>query len=213
VGDPVTRAERKTARRDLAAWFRDHALTPNGEAWRAATDDGVRDVETLRRLNAADGLTAKRLPDGSVLPAGLHPGDRLTDDDAVVLAPPVTDPETGTVWVTVTTTDPTGVTRQDDRQLPAGTPVDVTRAPRTAPAWVQAAAAEYRDARDAWEGLRESTTVLAPSTVPGCAGADVTMAQLETADYATHVPRPRFADYLRDHAARLREPDTEPARP
>jgi hypothetical protein len=32
------------------------------------------------------------------------------------------------------------------------------------------------------------------------------MSQLGPDEYARHVPRPRYADYVRDHAARNRQP-------
>lgn len=203
----TTRAERKQARRELADWFRANALTPNGEAWRVATETGERDPDTLRRLNAAEDRLPKRLPDGSVLPAGLHTGDTLGDGSRVV-CPPVTDPETGEVWVT---TDQAGV--HQDTAYPAGVPLPgVTRAPRTAPAWVAEASAEYRSARDAWEAMRESGAIV-PTSVPGTAGGQCAMYQLSPAEYAEHVPAPRYTDFLVEYAARLREPeeDNQPA--
>jgi hypothetical protein len=214
----TTRAERKQARRELATWMREHGLAPTGAAWHAAADDGCRDVDALRVLAARDGATAKRLPDGRLLPAGLREGDTLADG-ARVICPPVLDPDTGAVWLTVRAPAPHGTTgqgdtgqgdtgRTEDRAMPAGEPVPgVTRSPRTAPAWVQAAAADYRDARDAHAAWRESGAPV-PSSVPGTAGSGAAAYQLEDADVATYAPPPRFRDYLAEHAARMREPAT-----
>jgi hypothetical protein len=199
----MTRAERKQARRDLAAWCRDHGVTPQGQAWELAWEQGSRDVAALIAANLADGCPAKRLPDGHRLPGGLKDGDYLPDHDGTVKGSPLTDPERGTVWV-ILSSGPDG-TR--DVELAPAEPVAVVRV-REAPAWVQQAAADYRDARDAWERGRESDRALAPTTVPGIAGSGVTMSQLGPDEYARHVPRPRYTDYLRDHAARNRQPQT-----
>lgn len=75
----------------------------------------------------------------------------------------------------------------------------------TAPPWILEALDDYRHAVFAWEALRGSGT-LAPSTVPGTAGSEVAMYQLEDADFAEYVPRPQFKDYLVEHAARRRNP-------
>jgi hypothetical protein len=78
------------------------------------------------------------------------------------------------------------------------------RVKRVAPLWIREASAAYRDARDAWEAARESCTVLAPTAVPGGAGASVCMAQLDDATVAEFVPAPVFKDFLRDAAAKVR---------
>jgi transposase InsO family protein len=196
----MTRAERKQARRDLAAWCRDNGITPQGSAWELAWEQGSRDVAALIAANLTDGCPAKRLPDGHRLPGGLKDGDYLPDHDGTVKGSPLPDPERGTVWCVITHGDATR-----DLELPATAPVAVVRT-REAPAWVLAAAADYRDARDAWEATRESDRALAPTTVPGISGSGVTMSQLGPDEYARHVPRPRYADYVREHAARNRQP-------
>lgn len=197
VDVPATRSARREWRRELAAWMRANAVSPTGAAWDSALA-GSRDVAALRLANAADGAAPKRLPDGAALPAYVRAGDVLTGH-GVVVADAIADPETGATWVVVRSADGALV----DVELPAGEPVDVVRK-RVAPAWVQAAAADYRGARDAWEAARESGRP-APSSVPGAAGANVSMMQLEDADYRAHVPAPRFAEFLADHAARMRE--------
>jgi hypothetical protein len=207
----TTRAERKAARRDLAAWMREHGIPPTGEAWRLATDDGCRDVPTLLLAAAASGVVAKRLPDGSCLPGGLKAGDILTDTDgdATVVGSPVVDPDTGEVWVTVSTTDADGVTRQDDRTYTATMPVDRIPAPRTAPAWILAAAADYRGARDSWEQEFEATTHT--SYAPGLIGRErrreARGGRREVTDYLENHPAPVWRDYLANAAAALHNPD------
>lgn len=192
----MTRAARKQAHRDLAAWCRDHGVTPNGAAW-AAVKDGSRDTLTLRRLNVAEGCAARVTPDGSRLAAGIRDGDIIAGR-GTVLGAPVTDPDTGNLWVTVAGADGT-----TDIELAPSDVVDVARV-RRAPAWIQAAAADYRAARDTWEAARESG-MPAPSSVPGVAGSNASMMQLEPGDYAAAYPRPRYADFVRDHADRNRE--------
>jgi hypothetical protein len=207
----MTRAERKQARRDLAAWMRDHGVPPTGEAWRLATEDGCRDVPTLVLAAAASGTVAKRLPDGSCLPGGLKAGDILTDTDgdATVVTPPTVDPDTGDVWVTVSTTDADGVTRQDDRAYPPTVPVDRIPAPRTAPAWILAAAADYRGARDSWEREFERTTHVsyAPGILARERRREARGGRREVTDYAEENPPPVWRDYLANAAAARHDPD------
>lgn len=191
----TTRAQRKAARRELAAWLRAHDITPTGAAWDAATA-GERDVTTLRTLNTRDGASARRTADGRRTAAGLRDGDIL--ETGTVVGDPVTDPETLRVWVTVRT--PAGELVDVDHAPTV--PLEVTR-PRRAPAWVQAAAADYRDARDAWEARRESTAP-APTTVPGVAHSSASYSQLTDGEYAAAYPRPVFADFLSAHADRMR---------
>lgn len=193
----MTRAERKQAHRELAAWLRENGVNPAGQAWELAKD-GCRDIAALRSSNVADGCLPRRVADSGRYPSSLRHGDILTGSGTVT-GDPVQDPDRGTVWVQVTRTDGTVA----DLELEASTPVEYTR-PRHAPAWVQAAAADYRSARDAWEQARESGMV-APTSVPGIAGSAVSMSQLEDSDYAAACPRPEFRDFLRDHAARNRE--------
>lgn len=205
----MTRAERKTARRELAAWLRGHGLAPVGAVWEHATA-GTRDLDTLARYAAVCGGLLKRRADGRAMPAGLRDGMTLGGSLTVVGAP-VVDPETGEVFVVVR--GPDGTTR--DMMFRALTPVTeqtpaapppVAKPSRKAPPWVQAAAADYRDARDAWIALRESCEPMASvSTVAGAAGSAVCPAQLSDDEFAAAYPRPAYRDYLRDHAARRRE--------
>jgi len=192
----MTKTERRTRNRELAETLRAAGIVPTGRAWDAA-QSGESDPGVLLALNAADGLAAKRLPDGSMLPGGIRTGDYLPEHDAHAAGAGMVDPETGSVLVPLST--------GADVALPALVPVTVRRDKR-APEWVQTAAADYRSARDAWEAGRESGRP-APTSVPGIAGSSVAMCQLEPADYAAHVPAPRFADFLREHAARRRDPD------
>lgn len=53
------REQRKVFNRQAAAWMREKGLVPSGQAWTAVTADAVRNVATLRKLNAADGLGVK----------------------------------------------------------------------------------------------------------------------------------------------------------
>lgn len=74
-----------------------------------------------------------------------------------------------------------------------------------APPWIVQCVAEYWDAVFAWEANLGSGRP-APSSVPGTAGASIAMHQLEDRDIAEHLPRPLYKDFLRDHAARRRNP-------
>lgn len=192
----MTKQERKEANRRLAEDLRAAGIVPAGAAWEAA-QQGERDPESLRALNAADGLAAKRLPDGTTLPGGIRAGDFLPAYGARAAGGALVDPDSGRVLVAL----------EDGRDLDLapGEPVDIRRE-RHAPAWVQQAAAEYRDARDAWTAGRESGRP-APTSVPGVAGSGAAMYQLTAAEYAEHVPAPRFADFLSEHAARMRQPE------
>lgn len=64
-----------------------------------------------------------------------------------------------------------------------------------ASAIVEPLLAEYRAQRDARDALRESGA-LAPSSVPGTAGADVAMYQLSDEEFDEHVPRVTFREWL-----------------
>lgn len=194
--DDVTRATRREANRAAADWCRSNGLVPDGRVWEAMRA-GCRDILTLRSLSLADGRRPRGC-DGMRTVSSLRHGDILSGHGTVT-GDPVTDPETGHMWVTVTAAD--GAV--SDLALEPATPCEYVR-PRHAPAWVQAAAAEYRDARDAWEAGRESDRIV-PTSVPGAAGSAVSCAQLEPADYAQAFPRPLFKDFLAEHAARLRE--------
>lgn len=215
----MTREDRRRHNRELAAWCRAHRLMPAGEVW-AAVKSGCRDVDALRALAgqpaaapvvdssssaapavdrssssaAAPARAAGKMRavgtvrDGDILPTGVVAGD------------PVTDPDTGRVWVTVR--DAAG--ELVDHEYGPADELDVIR-PRRAPAWVAAAAADYRDARDAWAAGRESS-LPAPTSVPGVAGSSASMMQLTDDEYAAAFPRPRYADFVREHAARIRVP-------
>lgn len=201
----MTRQDRRQANRAMAAWCREHRLMPAGEVW-AAVKAGCRDVDTLRALQtgrpapapAVSAAPAARparsgrmraagtVRDGDILPTGVVAGD------------PVTDPDTGRVWLTVR--DAAG--ELADSEHAADALLDVIR-PRRAPAWIAAAAADYRDARDAWAAGRESS-LPAPTSVPGVAGSSASLMQLTDDEYAAAFPRPRYADFVREHAARIR---------
>lgn len=186
---------RREANRAAAAWLRDNGLHPAGRVWEAARA-GTRDVLTLRSLAIVDGQRV-RVADGARTVSSLKDGDMLTGHGRVT-GDPVTDPDTGRAWVTVTGPDGS-VT---DLDLHPATPCDYTRT-RKAPAWVAAAAAEYRDARDAWQAGIGSDRIV-PTSVRGAAGSAATCAQLEPGDYAEAFPRPLYRDFLSEHAARLR---------
>jgi hypothetical protein len=116
-------------RRELADWLRGHGMAATGAAWELVTA-GERDLVTLRR--AAGDQLARHW--SGTLPAGaLTAGDTI--DGGEVTGDPVTDPETGSVWVTVrrvksSPTDHDVVTLVEsvtDVELEAGTLVAVTR--------------------------------------------------------------------------------------
>ena len=195
----MTKTERRARNREIAETLRAGGIVPSGRAWEAA-QAGETDPVVLLALNLGDGLAAKRLPDGTMLPGGIRPGDFLPEHDAHAAGAGMVDPETGAVLVPLTS--------GRDVELPPLRPVRVRR-DRRAPEWVQVAAEDYRHARDAWEAGRESGRP-APTSVPGAAGSAAAMCQLEAADYAEHVPAPRFADFLRDRAARRRDPEAVP---
>lgn len=126
----------------------------------------------------------------------LRAGDWLPDYGAHITGAPVTDPDDGSVWV----------------PLDTGVDVRITRRKAwvyrvyDAPAWVRDALDCYRDARHAWEALRESSTPV-PTTVPGASGGNVVCYQLEADDFRRAFPPPRFADYVRAAAHAQRRPE------
>lgn len=65
---------------------------------------------------------------------------------------------------------------------------------------------EYQWERMRWEERRESGE-LAPTSVPGIAGSQVAMHQLEDADYRAAFPPPTFRQWLIDHAGQRTDPD------
>lgn len=185
------KASRKQRNRAAAEALRAAGILPTGTAWNLARE-GVTDTARLLAANIADGDTARKRG-ADILPAGVRPGDYLPEYGAACDASAL-DRVAG-VWCL-------SLTDGRDVDVHPLTAVTVART-RQAPAWVQAAASEYRDARDVWEARRESGQT-APSTVPGSNGASVACYQLEDADYAAAFPRPRYADFVREHAARLR---------
>lgn len=68
--------------------------------------------------------------------------------------------------------------------------------------WLSAAGAAYREAVAAREAMRESGEILAPTSVPGAAGAAVAMCQLEREAFDEHVPAPVWSEYVREYAPR-----------
>ena len=121
-------------------------------------------------------------------------GDYLPDYGAHIVCPSVTDPDTGSVWVTL----------DDGRDVELRTRKVWTYRRYTAPDWMRDALEAYKGARDAREAMRESGAP-APSSVPGIAGSQVAWCQLERADFDAAYPAPRLADYIRDAAAAWRE--------
>jgi hypothetical protein len=211
----TTRAERKQARRDLAAWLRARGLAPTGEVWRLADTDGVRDIATLTAAAAAANAWVKITPAGERMPMGLRDGIRVPGGGRVI-GTPVTDPDTGEIWVTVGTPgapagardialDPNRTVKdQTERFAPAPAPA---RPARTAPAWVQAAAAEYRGARDAWEAEFERVTHTSyrPGLIQAERRKETRGGRREVTDYLESHPAPRYRDHLSAAAARMRD--------
>lgn len=123
------RADVRAWRHELAEWLRAHGVGASGVPWELATG-GERDLVTLRRAGAAAGVLVRHWA-GTVLPAALAAGD-VTDYGETVGT--VTDPETGSVWVTVRRVS-SEVDREvatlaatvSDHELPADVPVHVTR--------------------------------------------------------------------------------------
>lgn len=125
------RVDVRSWRRELAEWLREHGMGATGAAWDAAVS-GERDLTTLRMTARTDGTLARHWT-GTVAPAALAAGD-LTDYGPVTGAP-LTDPETGRVWVT-TRRVKSGATDHDvvtleatyrDHELDPAVPVHVTR--------------------------------------------------------------------------------------
>jgi hypothetical protein len=210
----MTRAERKQARRELAEWLRAHGMAPAGEVWRLANDDGVRDIPTLTRAAAQSGAWVKLTPQGERMPMGLRDGIRVPGGSRVI-GTPVIDPDTGEIWVTVGAPGAPGEARdvalaphrpvreQADRFVPAPAP----KPARTAPAWVLQAAAEYRDARAAWEAEFEAAThqTYAPGLIGRERRKETRGGRREVTDFLESHPAPRYRDHLSAAAARMRE--------
>lgn len=68
----------------------------------------------------------------------------------------------------------------------------------------RALVSDYRDARHAWEALRESDT---PVPAAYAYGSTATCAQLEDGDFRTAFPPPTFKDWLIAHARGAHEGD------
>lgn len=81
---------------------------------------------------------------------------------------------------------------------------DEPKARSSAPPWVRAALDDYRTAVAQWEEQRESGR-MAPAAY--AFGAQIAMYQLEDDEYAKAFPRPRFTDFVSEHAARRRNPE------
>lgn len=137
------------------------------------------------------------LPDGTTVTAWrrsarqIRAGDYLPEYGASALGC-VTDEESGRHHVAL-----------DD-----GRDVELTRRAKVwlyrdyrGASWLSEASAAYRQDLAAREALRESD-VMAPTSVPGIAGAAVSMSQLEPEDFDAHVTAPVWADYVREYAPR-----------
>lgn len=182
----------------LRTWLATHGVAATGPAWSAALA-GERDLPTLYRHNMTSGATVKTLPTGEATPAAIRDGDILDLDGTTVTVTgdPVRDPETGAWWLTVRDT-PTSDPR--DVELSPATPVTIHPKRRTMPAWLAAAHAEYRDALAAWEERRDQYALGYATERREYVDR---MMQADRPD-----PRPRFADHVREHAARMREDST-----
>jgi hypothetical protein len=84
-------------RRELAEWLRAYGVTPTGEPWELVTT-GERDLATIRQAAHDAGTLAKHWA-GTLPPAAIVAGDMTDYGQAVGV--PITDPETGGVWLTV----------------------------------------------------------------------------------------------------------------
>ena len=138
------------------------------------------------------------MPDGETVTAWrrsawqILEGDFLPDHGASALAPSVYD-ET---------------TRRHLVALDDGRDVELTRRAKVwlvrdyrGRSWLSSAAAAYREDVAARDALRESDA-LAPTTVAGISGTAAAMYQLDAETFEEHVPRPRWADYVREYAPR-----------
>ena len=128
--------------------------------------------------------------------ANVAAGDWLPDYAAHATGAPVTDPDDGSVWVSL-------ASGEDVRFTPRGKVWLFRR--YDAPAWMADALSSYRDARHAWEALRESGAVVATSALAGGDGANVSCYQLEDDEYRAAFPPPRLADFIREAASARRD--------
>lgn len=121
----------------------------------------------------------------------LDTGDYCPEYGARVLAPAVFD-DTSNRWLL---------------PLDDGRDIELTR---RAKAWANrdytgrgplaAASTAYREAVAAREAMRESDMPV-PTSVPGAAGSNVSMYQLDRETFDTHVPAPVWSDYARNAMA------------
>ena len=141
-------------------------------------------------------------PDGTTVRAfyrtvrQVRAGDWLPDYGAHAVADPVEDPDDGAVWVALETGEDIRVTR---RKVWLWRRYD-------APAWVREALESYRDARHAWEALRESGTPVPGGSVAGAAGSVVACYQLSDEEFRAVFPVPRLSEYLRAAGVAQRRP-------
>lgn len=126
----------------------------------------------------------------------VHAGDWLPDYGAHAVTDACQDPdEMRAVWVTL----------EDGRDIKLTTRKVWLYRRYTLSPWQRDAVTAYRDARDAWQALRESGAPVPAGTVAGTAGAAVGCHQLSDDEFRTAYPAPRLADYLRAAADARRE--------
>lgn len=121
-------------------------------------------------------------------------GDWLPDYGAHTVCAPVTDPDDGSLWLTL----------EDGRDVSLRARKVWLYRRYTAPEWMAGALEAYRSARDAREAMRESGAP-APTSVPGLAGSSAAWCQLEREEFERVYPAPRLADFIRDAAAAWRD--------
>lgn len=122
-------------------------------------------------------------------------GDWLPDHGAYAAGDALTDPDDGSVWVTL----------DDGRDIRVTTRKVWLHRTYTAPPWMTTALDAYRAARDARNATRESTDPIPAGVVAGAAGSLASWCQLEDDDFRVAYPAPRLADFIRDAAAAMRE--------
>lgn len=136
------------------------------------------------------------MPDGATMTAWrrsvwqVRAGDFLPDHGAAALVDSVYDDETRRHYVVLDDGETLELTRRAK--------VWLVRDYRGA-SWLSTASAAYRADCAARDALRESDA-LAPTSVPGIAGAPVAMYQLERDEFDAAVPAPTWRDYVREYA-------------
>lgn len=149
--------------------------------------------------DASDKRQSFELPDGSSAQAWrrsarqIRAGDYLPEHGASALAASVYDDTSRRHLV--------ALDDGRDLELTRRAKVWLVRDYRGA-SWLSAASAAYRQDVAAREAMRESGAILAPSSVPGVAGAAVAMNQLEADVFDEHVPAPQWREYVREYAPR-----------